>query len=359
MRILHVCDSIIGGTGSYLAELLTLQAQQLGPGRVMLLIPREHRDHIEPRLANSGVEFSYFTRPGRLTGILLLAWAYLTVRRSFRPTIVHGHTFGAGLVTRLLRWRKRPRLVFCPHGWAFNIELPAPARRMLILVEQLLALRSDRIILISEHEQRRARAIGIADHRLSLVPNGISTITPDVAAVPWEDDRLKLLFVGRFDRQKGLDILVDAVRPLRDKVTLRIVGAPAVGHGYHPPALDFIDVRGWRDRDGVVAEMKACDVLVVPSRWEGFGLVAVEAMRLGKPVVAAAAGGLRDTLEDGRYGVVVPRDDPAALRAALLALTPTQLAHFAALGPIRFNERYTARRMADDIDTMYRELEAE
>lgn len=356
MRILHVCDSIIGGTGSYLAELLTLQAQRTSPGQITLLIPREHRDHIEPRLANSGVEFRYFTRPGRLRGILLLAFAYWKVCREFRPTIVHGHTFGAGLVTRLLHWGRRPRMIFCPHGWAFDIEMPTPARRLLILVEQLLARRSDRIILISEHEQRRARAIGIAEHRLALVPNGISAVTPDVDAAPWDDDRLKLLFVGRFDRQKGLDTLVEAVRPLGDRVTLRIVGAPAVGHGYHPPALDFIDIRGWRDRDGVVAEMKACDVLVVPSRWEGFGLVAVEAMRLGKPVIASAAGGLRDTLADGQYGVIVPPDDPEALRAALLALTPEQRARFAALGPVRFNERYTARRMADDIDAVYHQL---
>ncbi len=356
MRILHVCDSIIGGTGSYLAELLTLQAQRRGPGKVMLLMPHEHRDHIEPRLAASGVEFRYFTRKSRVRGMAMLALAFLAARREFRPDIVHGHTFGAGVVTRVLRARRRPATIFCPHGWAFDIEMPGVARKMIVALERILAPRSERIILISEHEQRRARTIGIPEPRLALVPNGIAAAAPAVPAVPWDDDRLKLLFVGRFDRQKGLDLLIEAIRPLADKVTLRIVGAPAVTSGYQPPALPHVDVRGWRDRDGVVAEMKACDIVIVPSRWEGFGLVAVEAMRAGKPVMAAAAGGLADILDGGRYGIAVPINDPAALRTAIETLTPGRLAGLAAAGHRRFHDRYTAERMTDDIDKVYAEL---
>ncbi|MGN5376017.1 glycosyltransferase [Sphingomonas hankookensis] len=235
MRILHVCDSIIGGTGSYLAELLTLQAQRRGPGKVMLLMPYEHREHVEPRLADSGVEFRYFSRKSRVRGMVRLALAFLSVRREFRPDIVHGHTFGAGVVTRVLRFGRRPATIFCPHGWAFDIEMPALARNALIAIERLLALRSEKIVLISEHEERRARAIGIAERRLALVPNGIAAAPPAIPAVPWADNRLKLLFVGRFDRQKGLDLLIEAIRPLADRVALRIVGAPAVSSGYHPP----------------------------------------------------------------------------------------------------------------------------
>lgn len=356
MRILHVCDSIIGGTGSYLAELLTLQAQRRGPGKVMLLMPYEHRDHVEPRLANSGVEFRYFTRKSRVRGMARLALTFLAVRREFRPDIVHGHTFGAGVITRVLRFGRRPATVFCPHGWAFDIEMPALARKLLIVIERLLALRSEKIVLISEHEERRARAIGIADKRLALVPNGIAAAPPTIPAVPWDDNRLKLLFVGRFDRQKGLDLLIEAIRPLEDRVALRIVGAPAVSSGYHPPALPHVDIRGWRDRDGVVAEMKACDMLVVPSRWEGFGLVAVEAMRVGKPVLAAAAGGLNDIMDNGRYGMTVPVNDSLAIRTAIETLSAQKLTALAEAGHARFHDRYTAERMTDDIDRVYAEL---
>ncbi len=94
-------------------------------------------------------------------------------------------------------------------------------------------------------------------------------------------------------------------------------------------------------------------MLVVPSRWEGFGLVAVEAMRVGKPVLAAAAGGLNDILDGGRYGITVPVNDPVALRAAIETLSADRLTALAEAGHARFHDRYTAQRMTDDLDRVY------
>lgn len=356
MRILHVCDSIIGGTGSYLTELLTLQAKQYGPENIMLLMPREHRSFLERQLLESGIGFAYSRRPNRLIGMITLFFSYFFVRLRFRPKVIHAHSFGAGFVTRVFRIFRRSVLVFCPHGWSFDMDVSARKRRVLEAIEKWLARSTDKIILISKHELVRARQIGLAMKKLALIPNGISEELPAVPAVQWDDHRLKLLFVGRFDRQKGLDVLIEAMRPLGDKVALRVVGAPVLSPAPELAREDFIQYVGWCDRDGVTAEMKACDALVVPSRWEGFGLVAVEAMRLGKPVIASAVGGLREILDDGRFGYVVEAGNPVELRKVLSQLDRSELDRFAELGRDRFSDRYTADRMALQIDALYSDV---
>lgn len=204
---------------------------------------------------------------------------------------------------------------------------------------------------------RRGQAAGIAGRKLRLVPNGIAADPPPVSPAPWDDSRIRLLFVGRFDRQKGLDILLDAVRPLGDRVALRVVGAPAVSETELTADLPpHVSILGWLSREQVSAQMAACDLLVVPSRWEGFGLVAVEAMRLGTAVMASDVGGLSDILGPDRFGFSVPAGDPQAWRNALAGLDRTEIARRAAAGQARFRDCYTADRMMAGIDAVYREL---
>lgn len=357
MKLLHVCDSIIGGTGSYLAELLPPQAARYGADNIVLLIPREHAGHVEPRLRDAGVTIRYFRRPNRLIGMMWLFVVYHLTLWRVRPDCVHAHSFGAGVATRVLRLLggRRRRLVFCPHGWSFDMEMSERGRRLATFIEQRLAPAADKIVLISAHELDRAREIGIAERRLALIPNGIAADSPAVQAASWSDRRMKLLFVGRFDRQKGLDVLLDAVRPLGAQFAVRIIGAAVVSdRAATSDQLDFVDFLGWKTRDEVAAQMKACDLLVVPSRWEGFGLVAVEAMREGKAVVASQVGGLRGILGDGRYGFSFPAGDAVALRTLLVALTPATLADMGARGRARFLSTYRANQMVEKVDAAYR-----
>ena len=115
-----------------------------------------------------------------------------------------------------------------------------------------------------------------------------------------------MLFVGRLSEEKGVLELVEAARglplvvvgdgPLRD----RVPGAL----GFVPPA----ELPGYLDRAAVV---------VCPSRREGYGVVARQAMAHGRPVVATAVGGLGEAVVDGETGLLVPAGDSPALRAAL------------------------------------------
>lgn len=155
---------------------------------------------------------------------------------------------------------------------------------------------------------RQTLAVGEAVARTSLgrdivvVENGVDL---DRFSTPWRGGG-GVLAIGRGVPQKGFDVLCAA---LPDGVSARFVG-----DGPRLPAAARVSWLGLRD--DVPALLSEADVLVVPSRWEGFGLVALEGMAAGVPVIASNVGGLGPLVGDA--GVLVPPDDVPRLRAALV-----------------------------------------
>ncbi|MCU1377812.1 MAG: mshA [Acidimicrobiales bacterium] len=185
--------------------------------------------------------------------------------------------------------------------------------------------------------------------RIEIVPPGVehAFFSPGDrngarAALGWTDaDRISesggrgatqhpvLLFVGRIQPLKGLDVAVGTLAQLDDPAAeLVVVGGPsgADGPGELTKVLDLAHELGVADRIRWVAPQphhllstwyRAADVVLVPSRSESFGLVALEAAACGRPVVAAGVGGLRTIVDDGRTGLLVEGRDPASYAAAV------------------------------------------
>lgn len=351
-RILHVAESAQGGVGTYLAEMLPFQIERLGADAVRVLLPDRHATHV------SGVDrrvVRHWRRRGRsIVSMLLLVWALIRAERRFRPTIIHAHSSFAGVVVRLLYGGRggRTRIVYCPHGWGFDRRAATWKRRLAAGIERALAGRCDRIVVISEHERQRGVAVGIPPDRLALVYNGIADC-PRPRASRRKDRRLRLLFIGRLDHQKGIDTLLDAVEPFPDSFSVRIIGTAVAGQGYPRRAGASVERLGWRSLGEVASEIAAADVVVVPSRWEGFGLVALEAMRGGCAVVASAVGGLREIVVDEVTGRLVPPESPERLAHALLSGTREQWQAMGQAGRARFLERFTAARMNAELFALY------
>jgi len=354
MKILHVCESIIGGTGSYLAELIPHQVRRYGADNIALLIPESQVHFLEPGIVSAAAKVMTFKRPGRLTGSFHLMASYRRALKSFDPDLVHAHSSIAGAVVRLLRASPNAGIVFCPHGWSVDMMGAKRIRKLAEFAERMLAKLPDRIIVISHHEYKRALELGVDPARLTLVSNGISREVPTVPAAEWVDHRIKVLYAGRFDYQKGVDVLLKAVKGLEDRITVRLIGDVAVDHRvFSDPMPANVTKIGWQDRNGVASQMKSCDILVVPSRWEGFGLVAVEAMRLSRAVAASSVGGLKEILGDGRYGYMFPAEDHVALHEFLGGLDRAELKQKAEAGYQRFLSEYTSDKMVDAIDAVY------
>jgi glycosyltransferase involved in cell wall biosynthesis len=159
---------------------------------------------------------------------------------------------------------------------------------------------------------------------------------------------------GRLVQQTGVDVLLAAfprVQARHPTARLLIVGdgplratleaqAAALGLG------EAVIFTGWRD--DARALMPACDAVGVPSRWEGFGLVTLEAMGCTRPVIASRVSALPEIVQDGETGLLVPPDDPPALAEAITKLLddPDRAAALGRAGYERLQQHFSVEAMA-------------
>ncbi|MFG1357333.1 glycosyltransferase [Xanthobacter pseudotagetidis] len=363
-RILHVSEILPGGTATYIQELWAFQRDQIGEERVRFLLPGPQLEHAPdlPRHRIAG-----WPRSGRDPGSLRRLGAALSAEvAAFRPDLVHLHGTFAGVVGRaLLGLRpRRPKILYCAHGWSFAMDVSPLKKKLYSSLERVLAPGCDAIATISDDERRLAVAAGLPAGKLVTIWNGIAEAPRGGGAARPEEGPLRLLFAGRHDRQKGLDILLDAMALLDGvPVELDVLGEPLgedgrpLPDGASPPARPGARVNyvGWVPREEVARRMAAADAFVMPSRWEGFGLVAVEAMREGTPVLAANRGALPEIIDHGRSGLIFPLD-PEAIAGCLRGLARPQLRAMGMEARRDFEARFTARRMSEEILALYGRL---
>lgn len=352
MKILHVAESALGGCGTYINELVSLQVDELGADDVRVVAPRQHMGHLA---AFPQAIILTFDRPSRKRGLVHFGFATACAMWRFRPDVVHAHSSFAGVCVRVLGLfsRRRRVIIYCPHGWASEVSNSPFVRGIIAACERLLSRFCDAIIAISEAELAQGLGFGIARDKLVLLHNGVSRQSPSDEAAAWSESGRRVLFVGRLDRQKGLDILLAAIEGIEDRVSVKIVGEAVVADSATLRPSLSVEYLGWKNHADVARYMNACDLLVVPSRWEGFGLVAIEAMRAGKPVVASAVGGLPEIVSDGVTGRLFAAEDPQALRAALLAGSDEDLRMMGAAGREKFERSFTSDRLHRCILALY------
>ncbi|MFN7642003.1 MAG: glycosyltransferase [Burkholderiales bacterium] len=355
-HILHVTETLRGGTASYLQEIVPPQAVALGRDRVHLLVPGSQADELR---ACAGLDVRHFDdRRSRALRVPTLAAAYLRVHAALRPDLVHVHGSFAGVAVRAAHSLAghRSRLVYCAHGWAFDRRAPAWSCAMAASVERLLAPAADAIVCISDHDRRSAIAHGLRPDRLVTLHNAIGPAPQPDRRIDWPEGRRRILFVGRFDRQKGVDVLVEAMRSVGDRGYAWLAGSPVVAEQTLGALPSNVGVTGWLDRVALQAYYESADVVVVPSRWEGFGLVAVEAMRASRAVVASRVGGLPEVVLDGVTGRLVDAESPAALAQALTEPDDASLREMGRRGRSRWAERYAMTRLDEQLRGLYAKL---
>ncbi len=110
---------------------------------------------------------------------------------------------------------------------------------------------------------------------------------------------------------------------------------------------------GWSNHGQITSYLAACDALIVPSRWEGFGLVATEAMRAGKAVICSNRGGLKEVVEDGVTGIVLDELTSTRIAEVLGGLSAENLLKMGQAGKQRFRALFTADKMHKNTKQTY------
>lgn len=287
-----------------------------------------------------------FTQEYLLTWVLGLETAMirrgLELMADLDPDVVHGHDWIVAHAACDLSAAARARrahpvaLVVTIHateagrhqGW-----LPGDLSRAIHSVEWWLTHQADRVIACSEHMRWEIRRLfEIADEDISVVPNGVDMRSWSTSRREVERARDRhaprsplLVYVGRLEWEKGVHTLIEAMPRLRRRlpgVRLVIAGRGSAADTLRQQAIDkrvssAIEFSGWLPERELHALMAAADAMVIPSIYEPFGMVALEATALGAPVVVARSGGLSEFVREGETGYTFTPGDARDLARAI------------------------------------------
>ncbi|MDV4166757.1 glycosyltransferase family 4 protein [Rhodovulum sp. FJ3] len=356
MRALHICETIKGGVATYLTTFDALCHDQV---ESRFIVPQEHVDQLP---VDDAAVIPYARSKRGPRAVLNLAKTAQRAVRDFEPDILFFHsTFSLGALLALRARRVPGAFVYIPHGWARLRYTEAPKKaRIVSAVEGRLAGSADLVLNISKNDQALAKALSYRGRHI-VVENALQDLKTLPEDSPFEHvpGRINLLFVGRFDRQKGLDILLEAfprAAETNPALHLHVVGASVLGEGKgaasNHPSITFHD---WVPPNRISDYHAGADMLVMPSRWEGLPMVLIEALRAGTPVMASDTSGLGELISPGNAGIAVA-PDVESFAQALASLTPQKLAAMRAPARTLYETRYGAERFRQETLTALEDL---
>lgn len=298
----------------------------------------------------------------------------------FQPDVVHLHTIGEFSPAALAATDRCPQILTLhgPEDWTLELlrwnlhsatrgerlSLSDQARYLYLRFLQRPAYiprlrRLDRVLAPSAYFAELVRR-DVGKVPVHVLPNGV----PRTALPQPVKESGRLLYVGRLERVKGVHVLLDAFRLLlgeHPEATLDIVGDGADRAALETSAADLtaagrVRFRGWVSPDAVSEALAASSLVVIPSVWpENFPTVALEALQIGRPLVASRVGGLPELVGEDN-GALVPAGDTPALAEALRPLVG-DLERLRRLGDgsAARAERYDVELFLDALENHYRE----
>jgi len=251
-------------------------------------------------------------------------------------------------------------------------ELALSFIKPMLATERLLFERSTGIVAISNaiaREIEEGYGVRFQDSRLAVVPIGLE----DWTEFKWEvaaelpPGTVRILFVGRLEERKGIDVLLAAIKQVMSdhpEAYVDIVGNDELigkdnmtyrelfeGDRTADTIRDRVFFHGQVSEAALRGFYRACDIFVAPSRFESFGLILVEAMMFGKPVIGSLAGGMVEVVEHGKSGLLAKPGDAESLTALLGQLVENAdlRRRLGLAGRQRYEKLFTPERMAEGI----------
>ncbi len=312
-------------------------------------------------------------------------------REGLHYDVIHSHYWLSGLAARDLRraWGAPIIQMFHTLGHMKNSVASGPeaweSERRIEGEAEVMAF-ADRLVAPTPLERAQMVWLYGADaNKIAIVPCGVDLdlfhpMPPEEArrALGLPASRRVVLFVGRIEPLKGIDTLLRAMALIAPEIphwqedlsVIIIGGAPGAGAERARAELarlerlraelgieDLVTFLGAKDQDSLVYYYSAAEMVVMPSHYESFGMVALEAMACGTPVVASKVGGLAFNVQDGRTGFLVPEGDAETLAAKIrLLLADVDLREKLGRQAAHWAQSYGWSVVADQIIDLYEQL---
>lgn len=312
-------------------------------------------------------------------------------RKGIRYDLVHGHYWMSGVAGEILKeaWDVPLLQMFHTLGLMKQRIGQTPEERegeARVSGERAVMKAADRIIAATEAERSQLELLyGVNHQKVTIIPPGVDThhfypIPPDEAkeAIGISPNDRMALFVGRIEPLKGVDTLIRAMAIVKARCKqfvcphyLAIIGGDPEGHPERDTdEMDRLQVLckslgldeivlflGKRGQDTLPYYYSAAEVVVMPSHYESFGMVALEAMACGTPVIASRVGGLAYLVKEGETGFFVPAQDPEALAEKLrLMFVDHDMRSRMGTQAVAYAQRFRWEVITDELAAVYRQM---
>lgn len=352
---MHIGEYAKGGVATYLNEVINYQKKCEDVKEIHLMVSKTNSE-LDFNLPEDNKIFYEYKR-NFYNAFKAICKINSEIKR-VKPDIVHIHSTFAGFFVRLPLFfkKKKYKVVYCSHGWAFLMELSYLKRKLFIFIEKFLSIKTDKVVNISWNEHKESINIGISRSKAELVNNGIDNqVIVEPLNVNLDSTQINLLFVGRFDRQKGLDILIEFFNQYSySNIKLYVIGEKVLKNSNMEITENIINL-GWVDNKKLNSYYQLFDAVIIPSRWEGFGLVAVEAMRNKKPIIVSDRGALPDLVGNDN-GYIFSLNQLSTLEQILNSLNKAELRRKGLNGYDYFMDNFTSEIMNKKIIDVYKQI---
>lgn len=290
-KIVHITEAWTGGIENYVLQLCD---SQLKDGNEIWLIAKN--DHnIKTNLKMNIIRYS----SSRGIYNTLRACNFIQKKlKEINPKVVFSHSSFPGVYNRLLKKNRKYLAIHIPHAWPFLLKDIGLIKKTLYLyIEKYLSKRCDFIVCMSLEEIKIAKKNKIKN--TILIYTGLKKSNHkkvDGKQIKVKENKIKIGFLGRFDFQKGIDILFESIKTLDPKLfEFHIAGAPVRSklEIYHAENIKYY---GWLKGEKLYNFLTEIDILAIPSRWEGFSLVPIEAYRAKKAIIVSSETSLHESV---------------------------------------------------------------
>ncbi|WP_434643716.1 glycosyltransferase family 4 protein [Thermoanaerobacterium thermosaccharolyticum] len=356
MRILHVIDSLnIGGAETLVTNYLlhTKDIKEINNGLCVLY---DDKTFLTQRLIDNNVKI-YNLRLTKKYDLKAIPKLVKLINEN-NYDIIHVHLFPAQYFCAIASlFTKGKKYVFTEH----NDYNKRRDKIIFKIIEKFTYARYTKIICISKSvKDSLLRWLPHLIDKVEIIYNGIPLLTPKNISGNYDYD---IILIGSLrDKQKGVDVLLKAVKIIENEINkVAIVGDGKLKNDL----INLRDKLGLRNkieflgfRENIDSLLEKSKIFVLPSRWEGFGLVIVEAMSKAKPIIASNVGGIPEIIKNGKTGILVEPENELELANAIeKLLNNTEYAEY--LGKNAYNDainRFSIETYVKNLRKLYMSL---